>query len=66
MVLAVAVFKPIARRIGQWDDFAVQDLMHYLHLAYQRGCQSQLDPDRWQPEKLWHLPLSEVRTMFHV
>ncbi len=44
MVLAVAVVKPIARRVVQCDLVTVQDLLHHLHQAYQRGCQSQLDP----------------------
>ncbi|WP_244997502.1 hypothetical protein [Richelia sinica] len=32
--------------------------------AYQRGVNSQFDPDTWQPELLWHLPLQEVQALF--
>lgn len=32
--------------------------------AYQRGQNSKLNPDTWQPELLWHLPLTEVQAMF--
>ena len=66
IVLAVALVKPIARRVGQGDGFTVQILMEHLHQAYMRGSKSRLDPDCWQPEHLWHLPLAIVRTMFHV
>jgi ubiquinone biosynthesis protein COQ4 len=34
--------------------------------AYQRGVNSQFDPDTWQPELLWHLPLKEVQALFAV
>ena len=66
MVIGVALVKPIARRVGQSEHFTVQDMLHHLNQAYQRGRQAQLDPDRWQPENLWHLPLAEVQAMFHV
>ncbi|MEM6251340.1 MAG: hypothetical protein AAF821_00330 [Cyanobacteria bacterium P01_D01_bin.156] len=66
MLLAVALLKPVAQRVGQRDDFTVEEMMQHLQQAYQRGRQSQLDPDRWQPEQLWNLPLDEVKAMFHV
>lgn len=35
-----------------------------LWQAYERGYHSQLDPDTWQPELLWHLPLADVQALF--
>lgn len=35
-----------------------------LWQAYQRGYHSQLDPDTWQPELIWHLPLADVQALF--
>lgn len=37
-----------------------------LWQAYQRGRQSNLDPDNWQPERFWELSLAEVRAIFRV
>ncbi|OUL23580.1 hypothetical protein BV375_25950 [Nostoc sp. 106C] len=34
-----------------------------LWQAYQRGYHSHLDPDTWQPELLWHLPLADVQAL---
>ena len=66
MLLAVALVKPVASHVGKNEQFTVQDLLRYLHQAYQRGRQSQLDPDQWQPEYLWYFPLTHVRQMFRV
>ncbi|MEM9541622.1 MAG: hypothetical protein AAGA60_19270 [Cyanobacteria bacterium P01_E01_bin.42] len=35
-----------------------------LHAAYRRGIRSSFDPDRWQPELEWMLPLIEVRKAY--
>jgi ubiquinone biosynthesis protein Coq4 len=35
-----------------------------LWQAYQRGYHSQLDPDTWQPELIWHLRLADVQALF--
>ena len=35
-----------------------------LQQAYQRGQRSRLDPDTWQPELLWQLPLAQVQALF--
>lgn len=37
-----------------------------LWQAYQRGRHSLFDPDDWQPELLWDLPLEYVQTLFRV
>lgn len=66
MVIAVTLSKSVARHVGQSDQFTVRTMLHDLKQAYQRGRRSQLDPDRWQPENLWHLPLADVKIMFRV
>lgn len=37
-----------------------------LWQAYQRGCNVRFDPDTWQPELLWELPLAEVQALFNI
>ena len=32
--------------------------------AYQRGKSCNFNPDTWEPELLWDLPLNEVKAMF--
>ena len=66
MLLAVTLSKSVAHHIGKSDQFTVQDLLDHLNSAYQRGCQSKLDPDHWQPEYLWYFSLAHVREMFHI
>lgn len=34
--------------------------------AYQRGRQSNLDPDTWEPERFWELSLVEVQAIFRI
>lgn len=41
-------------------------ILKALWQAYQRGRNSKFNPDTWEPEKLWHLPLQEVRAKFQV
>ena len=35
-----------------------------LQQAYQRGQRSRFNPDTWQPELLWQLPLAQVQALF--
>jgi ubiquinone biosynthesis protein Coq4 len=35
-----------------------------LQRAYKRGQNSRFDPDNWQPEILWNLQFTEVKTLF--
>jgi ubiquinone biosynthesis protein COQ4 len=37
-----------------------------LQAAFRRGHQSTFKSATWQPEKLWHLPLSEVKSKFKI
>lgn len=68
MLLAMALVKPVARRVGQdyGGRFGVRKLFSHVVQAYYRGKQAQIDPDKWEPEKVWERPCSEVREMFGV
>jgi ubiquinone biosynthesis protein Coq4 len=37
-----------------------------LWQAYQQGCNARFDPDTWQPELLWNLPVTEVQALFNL
>jgi ubiquinone biosynthesis protein Coq4 len=43
-----------------------QILRKALWQSYQRGLKSSFNPDTWQPETMWHLPLEQVRKQFNV
>ena len=43
-----------------------QIIFRALKQAYQRGQNSTLNPDTWEPEKLLHLPLAQVRKYIQV
>ncbi|MEL6553700.1 MAG: Coq4 family protein [Cyanobacteria bacterium J06621_11] len=62
MVVAVALFKPMALRMGR--HFGLSMVMKQVMAAYRRGQKARLDLDRWQPEQVWELPYSEVQAMF--
>ena len=55
----------IHRRIAPLPLFRT-DIRQRLWAAYWRGQRSIFDVDTWQPEAQWHLPLSQVQTLFHV
>ncbi|WP_225977395.1 Coq4 family protein [Nostoc sp. CENA543] len=60
MLLGLGLLRVIHRNLNYLQQFSWDRLWR----AYQRGCQSQFDPDTWQPELLWHLPLAEVQKIF--
>lgn len=41
-----------------------QEAKERMWKAYQRGQKSQFNPDKWEPELLWNLPLTQVKAMF--
>jgi ubiquinone biosynthesis protein Coq4 len=43
-----------------------QTIFQALQQAYERGRKSTLNPDTWQPETMWHLPIEQVRAYYHV
>lgn len=56
----------LLRIIHQHLDYRQTFSWDRLWQAYQRGHQSQFDPDTWQPELLWHLSLVEVQKLFSI
>ncbi|AFY49743.1 uncharacterized protein involved in ubiquinone biosynthesis [Nostoc sp. PCC 7524] len=62
MMLTLGLLRVIHRNLNYRQQFSWDRLWQ----AYQRGCQSQFDPDTWQPELLWHLPLNEVQKLFSI
>ncbi|MEO1180205.1 MAG: hypothetical protein AAFX51_04970 [Cyanobacteria bacterium J06636_28] len=66
MLFAVALCQPVAHKGSQSHGLDVKLMLHHLKQAYWRGRRSRFDPDRWQPENLWHLALIDVRAMFKI
>jgi ubiquinone biosynthesis protein Coq4 len=62
----VALGLGLLRIISKHHQYRQNFSWERLHQAYQRGYHSRFNPDIWQPEHLWHLPLSDVQAMFLV
>ncbi|BAZ33121.1 hypothetical protein NIES4074_56310 [Cylindrospermum sp. NIES-4074] len=62
LMLGLGLLRMIYRNLNCREQFTWERLWR----AYQRGFYSYFDPDTWQPELLWHLPLAEVQTLFAV
>ncbi|MEA5574860.1 Coq4 family protein [Anabaena sp. UHCC 0451] len=62
LMLGLGLLRMIYKNLNYQQQFAWERLQK----AYQRGCDSNFDPDIWQPELLWHLPLTDVQKMFGV
>ncbi|WP_256875119.1 Coq4 family protein [Nostoc sp. C052] len=56
----------LLRVIHKNRNYRQQFTSEKLWQAYQRGCHSHFDPDTWQPELLWHLPLADVQALFSI
>ncbi|MEO1377211.1 MAG: hypothetical protein AAFW70_23570 [Cyanobacteria bacterium J06635_10] len=54
------MLRVIRKRLHHQTNVAKQRMWQ----AYQRGKKSKLNPDEWQPELLWNLPLTDVQAMF--
>ncbi|MBD2436685.1 Coq4 family protein [Nostoc sp. FACHB-110] len=61
-LLGIAILKVIYQN----PDYRQEFTWKRLQQAYQLGRHSNFDPDTWQPELVWHLPLTEVQTIFSV
>lgn len=59
LILGLALLRVIYKNLNDLQQFTGDRLWQ----AYQRGCNSQFDPDTWQPELLWHLPLTDVQSL---
>lgn len=62
MMLGLGLLRVIHQNLNYRQQFSWERLWQ----AYQRGYQSQFDPDNWQPELLWHLSLVEVQALFSI
>lgn len=62
ILLGLGLLRVIHRNLNYRQQFSWDRLWK----AYQRGCQSQFDPDTWKPELLWHLSLTEVQQIFSI
>lgn len=66
LMLGLGLVRIIHGQLNRQGSLNLQrdEIWNRLWQAYQRGRSSHFDPDLWQPEELWHLPLDEVRTLF--
>ncbi|MEH2027090.1 Coq4 family protein [Nostoc sp.] len=62
LMLGLGLLRVIHKNLNSRQQFTWDRLWQ----AYQRGCHSHFDPDTWQPELLWHLPLTDVQVLFSI
>ncbi|UKP01478.1 ubiquinone biosynthesis protein COQ4 [Nostoc sp. UHCC 0870] len=62
LLIGLGLLRMIHKNLNSRHKFTWERLWQ----AYQRGLHSNFDPDTWQPELVWHLPLTEVQAMFSV
>jgi len=65
LLLYRSIKRRMKRRMGA-NSKSYNLVRQRLLKAYRRGQKSNLDPDRWSPETLWHLPLKTVRVKFGI
>jgi ubiquinone biosynthesis protein COQ4 len=66
LLLGLGLLRAIHNQMIQQVPLSPTQVGMRLWNAYCRGRYSQFDPDTWQPELLWELPLVEVQKMFHI
>ncbi|MEH1826849.1 MAG: Coq4 family protein [Nostoc sp.] len=62
LMLGLGLLRVIHKNLNYRQQFTWKKLWQ----AYQRGSHSHFDPDTWQPELLWHLPLTDVQALFSI
>ncbi len=62
VLITIGLLRNIYKRLPD----NTQEAKQRMWKAYQRGKKSQLNPDKWEPELLWNLPLTEVKAMFYL
>ncbi len=62
LMLGLGLLRVIYRHQSARQQFSWERLWQ----AYQRGVNSHFDPDTWQPELLWNLPVTDVQALFSV
>ncbi|WP_193194160.1 Coq4 family protein [Nostoc sp. MG11] len=60
LMLGLGLLRVIHKNLNYQQKFSWPRLWQ----AYQLGRHSLFNPDTWQPELLWHLPLTEVQASF--
>lgn len=66
MLILTGLLKPISRQTYHQNWQSKLLTFKLLWQAYQLGHNSCFDPDTWQPEYLWNLPIAEVRKIFGI
>jgi ubiquinone biosynthesis protein COQ4 len=66
LMLGLGLLRIIHRQIDRQQHLGNERNVVWKRLwhAYQHGRNSQVNPDTWEPEKLWELPLKEVQAIF--
>ncbi|MEM7716954.1 MAG: Coq4 family protein, partial [Cyanobacteria bacterium P01_A01_bin.68] len=57
LLIGVGLLRMVRKRFGN----QTQEVKQKMWKAYQRGKSCNLNPDTWEPELLWDLPLDEVK-----
>ena len=60
LFISIGLLRVIRKRLPSQTSSARQRMWK----AYQRGQSCNLNPDTWEPELLWDLPLNDVKAMF--
>lgn len=65
ILIILGLLKPIYQQLSQQTLDTFKPSIHQkIWQAYQRGRNSHFDPDKWQPELLWQLPLEQVQVLY--
>ncbi|MDJ1179774.1 hypothetical protein PJF56_12950 [Roseofilum sp. BLCC_M91] len=64
MLLGAILLGVERRRYHELISVTRSEVRERLNMAYRRGQHAQFEPDAWQPEKLWEMPLADVQLMF--
>ena len=62
LLIGVGLLRMVRKRFGN----QTQEVKQKMWKAYQRGQSCNFNPDTWEPELLWDLPLNEVKAMFYL
>jgi ubiquinone biosynthesis protein COQ4 len=62
LLLGLGLLRMVKKQMPNLQQFDWQGIQK----AYQRGHNSNFDPDTWKPELLWHLPNSQVQAIFKI
>ncbi|MBV6621462.1 MAG: hypothetical protein KI793_00675 [Rivularia sp. (in: Bacteria)] len=62
LAIAMGTLRMIRKRLPN----QTKEARERMWKAYQRGQSCNFNPDTWEPELLWHLPLEKVRAKFYL